>query len=256
MPPGVRKAPIDTVTDIDTPERIRFSCRLAGPSQRAAAYCIDGAVCGLVLTVCVVVGVMLDEVSSDVSGFGSGFVLLVLFAIEWLYYVLSELLSNGQSIGKRTLRLRVVCSSGLPIGARESVLRNLLRAADYLPGIYVIGALVMSIDPKFRRLGDLVAGTMVVSELSEAVLPPIVLHPPPSEQEVSWLPRVVLSAPELEALDLFMRRRQTLSPARATELAELVAPMLARRMQVVYTDPVRFVGLLYHRATTRTGAAA
>jgi hypothetical protein len=125
-----------------------------------------------------------------------------------------------------------------------------MRAADFVPNLYVVGLIVMCGDARFRRLGDVVAGTMVISERGERALPAIALHPPPTPQELAELPaRVALSAEELDALDLFMRRKDALSAARAAELAALVAPLLARRFGLRYADPVRFVGLLYHRAT-------
>jgi hypothetical protein len=181
--------------------------------------------------------------------------LVAFFLLEWAYYVVYELASNGQSLGKRLLGLRVVSSVGLAIGLRESLLRNLLRAADFVPNLYLVGLVVMCGDTRFRRLGDIVAGTMVISERGERALPAIALHPRPTAEELGALPaRVLLSAEELAALDLFMRRKEALSAARATELAEIVAPLLARRFGLRYADPVRFVGLLYHRAT-RTGTA-
>jgi hypothetical protein len=107
----------------------------------------------------------------------------------------------------------------------------------------------MGIDPKFRRLGDLAAGTLVVSERGEPVLPAIQLQPPASAAELRVLPaRVQLSPGEIEAVELFLRRRGQLSPLREEELAELVAPLFARRMKLRYRDPVRFLALLYERA--------
>ncbi len=255
---SVRPDPIDTVTEVDTPERVQLHCRVAGPAQRAAAYAIDLVVRGLLLAVCALGAAALDALDArdtDWEGLGQGVVLVVLFALEWAYYVACELWMNGQSVGKRRLGLRVVSSAGLSIGLRESLLRNLLRAADFVPNLYLVGLCVMCGDSKFRRLGDIVAGTMVISERGEGALPAIALVPPPTAEELGALPaRVQLSAQELDALDLFMRRKETLSAARAAELAALVAPLLARRFGLGYADPVRFVGLLYHRAT-RLGSA-
>src|SRR5690606_28024528 len=75
------------------------------------------------------------------------------------------------------------------------------------------------------------------------------LHPPPTPQEYAALPaRPEVSREELEAIELFLRRRGTLAPMRELELAEMIAPLLARRMQARYQDPVRFLGLVYARA--------
>src|SRR5688572_28509403 len=180
-----RRPPLDTVTDIDTPERIRFACRLAGPGKRAAAYLLDLLVRGAVLMAAFIGATALELVSGSWSGMGVGIGLALLFALEWGYYVACELMMQGQSVGKRAFRLRVVQSDGLPIGLSESVLRYLLRAADFLPSFYVLGVLVMGFDPKFRRLGDWLAGSLVISEGSEPVLPVLTILPVPTQEELS-----------------------------------------------------------------------
>lgn len=251
-----RRAAIDTVTDIDTPERVRFSFRLAGPGQRAAAYLIDLLVRAAALFLIVLGATGAELGGSDLVGVGVGVGLIAAFVLEWGYYVISETLMAGQSIGKRALGLRVVQSGGLPIGFGESALRNLLRAADFLPTAYALGAAIMALEPKFRRLGDMVAGTLVISEQRDAVLPPIEVQPAPTLQELRQLPlRVSLSPEELGAIEQFLRRRTALSNARAEELANLVAPLFAARLGVTYSDPVRFLALVHHRAT-RPGATA
>ena len=132
---------------------------------------------------------------------------------------------------------------------------NLLRAADFLPSANVLGALVMGLDPRFRRLGDLVAGTIVIVEGKEPMLPPIQLSPAATPEELGALPAHVPFTPEeRDAIDHLMRRKGSLSPARATELASLLAPVLARRLRLTYTDPVRFLGLLHQRATLARGS--
>lgn len=245
-----RHAAIDTATDIDTPERTRFSCRLAGPAQRVLAYLIDVLVRAAVLLMLLAVVTGAGLMGQTASGVGQGLVLLALFVVDWCYYVACELFMAGQSFGKRALGLRVVCNNGLPLGLRESVLRNLLRAVDFLPAWNVIGGLTMCVDPQFRRLGDLVAGTFVIAEGNEAVLPPIALSPAPTLEELRALPaRVAFSAEELDAIDHLMRRKQALSRPREQELASLLAPRLAQRLNLTYTDPVRFLALLHHRAT-------
>ncbi len=84
---------------------------------------------------------------------------IVRFILEWGYYVFFETTASGRSPGKRALSLRVVKEGGYPIGFIDSVLRNLLRGADFLPVGYVVGLFAMAGDARFRRLGDRVAGT-------------------------------------------------------------------------------------------------
>ena len=77
--------------------------------------------------------------------------LIVAFVLEWGYYVFFETTGDGRSLGKRALSLRVVKEGGYPIGFIDSVLRNLLRGADFLPFGYVVGLFAMAGDSRFRR---------------------------------------------------------------------------------------------------------
>jgi uncharacterized RDD family membrane protein YckC len=246
---------LDTAIDVETPERVRFSFRLAGPAQRAAAYLVDVLVRGAVLMgIWMIAGAFGVVVNEDgVGGAGVGIFLLALFVVEWGYYVACERWMNGRSVGKRVLHLRVVRSDGLPIGFSESVLRNLLRAADFLPFGYGLGVLVAAIDPRFRRLGDLAASTMVVVERAQPVLPAVEIKPAVQSRELEAIPlRPALNQEELEAIELFLRRMGELNVSREQELAELVAPVFARRMQLGYRNAARLLALLYHRARGST----
>jgi hypothetical protein len=177
-----------------------------------------------------------------------GFVLVVAFVMEWGYYVFFETMGDGRSPGKRALSLRVVKEGGYPIGFIDSVLRNLLRAADILPVGYLLGLLSMAGDARFRRLGDRVAGTMVVVEERALAVAPLALSPPLGEGELDGFPqRPPLSAWERETLELFLRRTD-LTAARRDELAQTIAPVLAQRMGLQARSPTRFLALLHHRA--------
>jgi uncharacterized RDD family membrane protein YckC len=187
-----------------------------------------------------------------------GVMLVCWFLLEWGYYVFFETIGDGRSPGKRALALRVVKEGGFPISFIDSVLRNLLRAADWLPVGYVIGLLVMASDARFRRLGDRVAGTLVVVEERSRVAAPLTITPPPGAAELDGFPqRPPLTAWERETLELFLRRVD-LTAARREELAQTIAPVLAQRIGVTVRDPVRFLALLHHRvaATGRPRAGA
>ncbi|MBK7825654.1 RDD family protein [Nannocystis sp.] len=253
-PPGARTPPLDTVAEIETPEHIRFRYQLAGPGRRMMAYLIDLAIRGIIV---VILGLIL-QLSSYGFGFGgegfsTGAFLLVAFAVEWGYYVLWESLWSGRTPGKRSMHLRVLKEGGYPTGFLDIALRNLLRAADFLPMAYSVGLLVMGLDPRFRRLGDMVAGTVVVVEDPGRIGHGLVVQPPPSAAELASLPaRPDLSSADLEALDLFLRRVGTLNPAREQELADIIAPVYAKRLGLQYTHSARFLALLYLRAIGRT----
>lgn len=242
---------LDTITHVDSPEHVRFEYRVAGPARRVMAYLVD-----LVLkaAVVLVLGILLMLGGFDydqLTGWTTGAITVVVFIMEWGYNVAFESLTSGRTPGKRTMRLRVVKEGGHPINVMDALLRNLLRAADFLPSAYAVGVVVMCLDRRFRRLGDLVAGTMVVVEDRSRVGDPVRLSPPPSTQELAAIPGSVwLDAKELEALDLFVRRLDRLGPARADELATLVLPRLADRLPADASEhPARALAVLYTRVT-------
>lgn len=243
-----RALALDTTTQVETPEHIRFDYPLAGPMRRIVAYLIDLAIrIGVLLVVALVLALV--DVASGLDGMSQGAILVLFFALDWFYYVLFETLWSGRSPGKRALKLRVVGQDGHSLTVLDSVLRNLLRAADFLPFGYAVGLVIMGTDPRFRRFGDMVAGTVVVIEEPGRIGERLHIHPPPSAEEYAGLPvRPELSQDELDAIELFLRRRGTLAPLREAELAELIAPVLAARMHARYHDPVRFLGLVYARA--------
>ncbi len=241
---------LDTVVEIETPEHVRFRYQLAGPGRRMFAYLIDLVFRGMLVGVLLI---LLHLSSFAIDGFSFGAVLLVIFAVEWGYYVLFESLWSGRTPGKRGMHLRVLKEGGYPTNFLDIALRNLLRAADFLPMAYSLGLVIMGLDPRFRRLGDMVAGTIVVVEDPKTIGQRLVIDPPPTAAELAQLPvHPNLGAADLEALDLFLRRVGTLNPAREQELAALVAPVYAARMGLHYTNAARFLALLYLRAVGRS----
>lgn len=251
--------PLDTDVAIETPEHIVFRARVAGPARRALAQVVDLVVCygtlALValLAAFAVFGVSaslsgsIEELSSAAKALG-GLLLVALFAAQWLYFVAFEALT-GRTPGKAALGLRVVTTSGRPIGPRAAVLRNLLRAADLLPTAYLAGGVAMLLSSRFQRLGDLAAGTMVVVPERPARAAHAELTPPASPSELAALPaRVSLDAEERAAIELFLRRRGALGRAREQELAAMIAGPLAARLGVTHEDPARMLALVYDRA--------
>lgn len=243
---------LDTTTEIETPEHIRFRHRVAGPSRRVFAWVVDAVLRYGFVALVALFAVLGEVLVADELGHASqGLILVTLFVVEWGYYVLCEALMSGRSPGKALFRLRVVSSDGHALTLTSSMLRNLLRAADWLPAGYAVGLAVMSRDRRFRRLGDLVAGTMVVVEERHKVESAVQVYPPPSAQELAWFPeRIPFATSDIDAIELLLRRMHRLGPARANELAEIVAPSFAKGLG--YFGPIRdasrFLSVLYYRA--------
>ena len=178
---------IDTRVEVETPEHVAFRKEVAGPGSRGVAWALDTALrAGVLLAIATpilgIAGV------SGMMGAGSGVLLVAWFLLDWGWFTAFEAF-GGASPGKRIMGLRVVREDGSPAGLREIFLRNLLRAADGLPVGYVVGVLAMGIDPRFRRLGDRLAGTLVVrTAVVHASAAQARIVPPLTEEERRQLP--------------------------------------------------------------------
>ncbi|MEZ4235361.1 MAG: RDD family protein [Myxococcota bacterium] len=243
--------PIDNTATVETPERVRFRHRLAGPAQRGAAWLIDTMIQGTV-----VVGLaMTAQALSLLPAFGGvagGVQLLAMFAVQWLYGVFFETVLSGRTPGKMVLELRVVREDGAPARFSDYLLRNLVRVADFLPLGFALGVVVMTLDPKRRRIGDLVGGTVVVAENRSAMLDPVRIEPPVTDEERQALPaRVDLRPQEVEVIEAFLRRRRRIDDQRAQELSAQFGPALAARTGIDAPSWERVLALAYARATGR-----
>jgi len=149
---------INTLT-IRTPEGIEFSLLIAGPITRFLAWSVDFmailAVNKLLTVLLGVLGILSRDLASAASILGY-FVVSIGYgiALEWYW--------NGQTLGKRLLRLRVNDVNGLQLQFSQIVIRNLLRFVDSLPILYLVGGLTCLISRRSQRLGDIVANTIVV----------------------------------------------------------------------------------------------
>ena len=205
---------LDTIREIETPEGIALRLRAAGALPRAQAWMVD-----MLLRMGVLVLAMIPLSLFGMGG--NGLAMLLLFALTWAYSVVCEVWLGGQTLGKRALGLRVVNADGTPVTWLPSVVRNLLRVVDVLPGVYGVGLVSTLIDPYARRLGDIVAGTMVIHAIEL-----------PAGQQVPTLAAVplpvVLVADEQAALVEFAERSGQLTLQRQEELANLLAPLTGR----------------------------
>lgn len=203
---------LDTRVRVETPEGITLSLRTAGVVPRTLAFLLD-----LIIRLGILIAA--NIALSQVPGLGGGVMLLVAFAVEWFYPVVFELSRRAATPGKRAFGLRVVMDDGQPVTLSASLLRNLLRVADFLPLLYALGLASMLLRHDFKRVGDLVAGTLVVHDGQVA------LHGTPAEAAAEP-PAVPLTPAQQTAIVDWALRTPRLTAARAEELALLAAPAL------------------------------
>lgn len=207
---------LDTYRQVVTPEGVALHLRAAGPVPRALAWLIDLAARA------VLYAALFRALVGLFGEAGYAVLALAVFVMTWFYQVLFEVLMQGRTPGKWALGLRVVAADGAPVGWMASFTRNLLRVVDALPVGYAAGLVACLFDPWGRRLGDMVAGTLVVHaprhtpQTAALVVAPLA---PPSP----------LLAHEQAALVAFAERAPRLTLARQIELAELVEPLTRSR---------------------------
>ncbi len=196
---------INTLT-IKTPEGIGFSLRLAGPVTRFLAWVVDlGTIVAIISILNVVLGI-LGVMSRDLAMAAN---IIAFFVVSIGYGILTEWHWQGQTLGKKLLRLRVMDEQGLRLQFSQIVIRNLLRFMDSLPALYLVGGLVCLFNRRAQRLGDFAANTIVV------------WTPRVSEPDVNQLLEGKYNSfreyPHLEA-----RLRQHITPAEAQVAAQAI----------------------------------
>jgi uncharacterized RDD family membrane protein YckC len=157
--------------DVETPEQVSFRLVRAGLGSRILAASVDTAIL-LVVYVFVIIGLFgagafLSAAGGELATWHVAVVILVLTFLLWGYYIGFELAWNGQTPGKRLLGIRVVGDGGLPVTPSQVVVRNLVRIVDLQFG-YGVAMIAMFATKDEKRLGDLAAGTIVVSERRHA----------------------------------------------------------------------------------------
>jgi uncharacterized membrane protein SpoIIM required for sporulation/uncharacterized RDD family membrane protein YckC len=243
---------LDQVIEIETPEQVTVTVTIAGIGSRAAAAVIDMALIALMI---MAAWLLLMAPGMRYLGEGSWVLaigLIVTFAIMWGYYVLFEGLRDGQTPGKRMLRLRVVQDGGFSVSFAASAVRNLVRILDMQPfPTSLLGLLVAVVSRSGKRLGDMAAGTIVVREHVHHV--PVYLASDSGDEAAV----AVLTESEYALLQRFMARRHALDPQHSATLATQMAARFEGRLPEAETTLASLVRLFQEeqRARARGGAA-
>jgi uncharacterized RDD family membrane protein YckC len=218
-----------------TPEAVALEFRTANLGSRILAFLIDMVV--------VVAGILAGAFAVALLGEASDVVVpdwvavtivLVLIPGWWLgYFIAFETLWRGRTLGKAALGLRVVTKEGAPVRFRHAAIRALLGLVDWfvLSGFFAVVFILFTRDN--QRLGDLVAGTLVLRERSALAPPaPVVFGPPPGlESYTSTLDVGGLGTEEYLAVRTYLLRAASLPPGPRSALALQLANPLAARLR-------------------------
>ena len=215
----------DSVT-IATPEGVELELTLAGAGSRFVSALVDLAIqIGILIALALALGGLRGGgVSSNDTA--AGVWALVSFVVISGYDISFEVLASGRTPGKRMNRLRVVRTSGGPVGFVTSAIRNTLRLIDFLPFAYVIGALLILATKRNQRLGDLAAGTLVVRETRAATVAPSVVAPRPAAPVSAVWDTSAVTTDEIAAVRRFLERRHEIDLEARRRLAYTFASRL------------------------------
>lgn len=143
---------------ITTPEHVPIRLEPAGAGSRFLAMLIDVF---LITAIGSAVGTVLIMTLPSI---GMAATITFNFVLTWGWHVFFETKKQGRTPGKRAMRLRVVDARGLPVSLYQSLVRNIVRVLDFVPGFYGVGAISTLVTSTRRRLGDIVADTLVIRE--------------------------------------------------------------------------------------------
>ena len=249
---------------IETPERVPLAFALASIGNRFLAVAIDHFIQYLTMILVAWALISLTGLGGIFDSAGLAYVfsempkwtiailILLIFLIFAGYFILFEWIWNGQTPGKRLLKLRVIREDGRPITLWEAVARNLLRIFDAVPGfvvpIYSVGLIAIFANRRDQRVGDIFAGTVVVREredeapsfsetFSEDLSDPAFKRA--NEQIAFDADLNLMTENEIDVVETFLRRRWDLSEKQRLWMAWRVALPIMYKLKPVY-DPDKF----------------
>ncbi len=227
---------------IVTPELVVVRLEPAGLGRRFLAAFLDGV---LILGLAGIV----NSIARAIPGVGAALSITAAFLIGLAYPIGFELLREGRTPGKSALRVRVVDGRGRPLGFEQSVIRNLARILDTAPIFYALGGTVALFDREGRRLGDLLADTLVVRDDSRDIAKRKALgaiaSAVPLDADVARRARRLLGLEEREFLSALLLRADRLA---ADARYDLMTEVATHYRQVLAVDLPHLSGEAFTRA--------
>ncbi len=244
---------------IETPERVQLEFALASIGNRFLAVAVDHFIQYFIIFLIAWAAVSMlgtggagsvggaEAIFSEMPKWTVALLIIAMFLAFASYFIIFEWLWNGQTPGKRLLKLRVIREDGRPLTLWEAIARNLLRICDAIPGfvlpVYSVGLIVIFLSDKDQRLGDIFAGTVVIRErLDEAPTFAETFSNPISDIAFSRVQRRIetnanvsnLTESEVEVVESFLRRRWDLTDRQRLWMAWRIALPLMYKLKPNY----------------------
>jgi uncharacterized RDD family membrane protein YckC len=252
---------LDKEVTVITPEQVQLQFQTAGIGSRAVAHLLDSLILLIVNGLLFVFVILVSRLYSgswlpDLADYLIAITIVLWIVLNLGYFVCSEAFMGGQTLGKRRLGMRVIQNNGQSATLLSIIIRNLFRLLDILPAFYFVGMLSMFLSSKDKRVGDMVAGTMVVIEarfervkrrkqLEKAIArknyPDIALH-------IEEALRQGITAKDWQLLQAWVERVPTMHEAKLAELAAPIAHYFAIKLDqdsAIAHDASAFLVKLY-----------
>jgi uncharacterized RDD family membrane protein YckC len=232
-----------------TPESVELEFILAGVGNRTQALIIDYLIWGFTLFILLVVwAFVFSQITwlqaKSASLWLAAIQILILFAVYIGYFVLFETLWRGQTPGKKYVKIRVIRDDGRNVGIQQSILRALLRPID---DILFIGLLLIMFTPQEKRLGDWVAGTILIQEGQAVTNQKIDVSPAAADLSI-WLIEkgqiTALTSDEFATIRKYLYRYPALTDAAKIQVSDRLAQRLLERIELADRPPSRNAHLI------------
>lgn len=257
---GAERNLLDNQIRVSTPENISFQYEVVGPARRLVAYLVDVFLTLATFAVVVVLGAMLLGLLAGLvqgtvlaafvdmlAGFAGTLMLVGGFLSLWFYGAAMEATYNGQTLGKRMANIRAISADGGSIDGTQATLRNFFRLIDVSPivpvslffgadaesiavPIFAFGLVCMTLSPQYQRLGDFVAGTIVVSESKKWTHGLATFDDPRVAELAGMIPDdFAVSRSLAQSLSEYVDRRRVLPYPRTADIARHAGRPLIRK---------------------------
>ena len=237
---------------IETPEQTALEFTLAGIGSRGIALALDTLLqIGALILLGVAAGLIAYVGFFPQIGKQWVYAILIFaaFLLQFGYFAFFETIWNGRTPGKRWTHLRVIMDSGRPIHAQAAILRNLIRIVDALPSIYAIGIVTSLISCQNKRVGDYLAGTVVIHEKTRQDIR--ALWDMAEPQLLKTAPSPAIAPAELQLVEAFLERRGSFPDEVRRSMAHQIAERLSQGLSIhqeATQDPEKFLEALVERS--------
>lgn len=215
---------------ITTPENIEVEYNLAALGSRTAAAGIDVliqlALMGIILIIVLLIGLTPAELYDKYKSWAVAVSLLLIFIINYGYFIIFEMIMNGKTPGKKVFGLRTIRANGQPIAFKHSIIRNLFRI---VVDIYGVGVILIFFTSSNKRLGDYLASTIVIAEEKREALFNIRLENERTNYKIS------LTQEEYQLLREYFKRKDSLGE-KVSEIEKELGQFFIDKYQIEWPD--------------------